>query len=65
MSRWLSRIRFRFVTWAFADVIQEHITDAIHPEFGWIWQKDDYADYLSQCATKAYLRTIIKELDAL
>ena len=57
---WLGKLRFKLVTWAFADVIQEHITDAVHPEFGWVWREVDYASYLNQCFTKAYLGKVIQ-----
>ena len=35
------RLRYRLLVWFFKDLILEELTDALHPDFGWVWQPPD------------------------
>lgn len=41
IRRFTKRLRYRFLVWFFKDLIQEELTEALHPEFGWWWREDE------------------------
>lgn len=50
----------------FNDIIQEQITDASHPDFGWIWQEDQLGGLLlkqtADISREQGYRTALKDI---
>lgn len=44
------------------EIVSEAVCDAIHPEFGFVWNSDEYKEYLLQTCTNAMLQNVVVKL---
>jgi flagellar biosynthesis/type III secretory pathway protein FliH len=42
----MRKLWYRFDCWLCKDIIQEELTSALHPDFGWIWNEDQQGGIL-------------------
>lgn len=51
------KLRYRIVAYFFKDIVQDLLTDAIHPEFGWVWHKGEIGHKFIHAS---YLRGLVE-----
>lgn len=51
----MRKLWHQFDLWLCKDIVQDELTNAIHPDFGWIWQEGENGyKYIEQSRREGY-----------